>query len=140
MKSIMGSENLAYALTQVVHNFGAAAVLGGAAFALWPSPRLEYARAFGWLILGAWGAQIASGILFGLISLYYYGETPDLGSVAVAALAIKVAAAISGFLLAAFYLGRGKGWGHASLKRTFQGLAALAVIALTAAAFLRWFS
>lgn len=136
----MGGENLAYALTQVVHNFGAAAVLGGAVFALWPASRLENGRSFAWLILIAWGAQIASGGLFGLTSLYYYGETPDLSRIAMAALAIKVAAAAAGFLLAAFYLLRGREWDRVRVKRTFLGLAALGVIALTAAAFLRWFS
>lgn len=136
----MGAENLAYALTQVVHNFGAAAVLGGAVFALWPASRLENGRSFAWLILVAWGAQIASGGLFGLTSLYYYGETPDLSRIAMAALAVKVAAAAAGFLLAAFYLLRGREWDRVRVKRTFLGLAALGTIALTAAAFLRWFS
>jgi len=134
------SENLAYALTQVVHNFGAAAVLGGAAFVLWPTFRLEDTRKFAGVILAAWGAQIVSGGLFGVTSLYYYGETPDLSSIAVTALAVKVAAAIAGFLLAAFYLVRGKQWGSAGVKRSFQSLAALGATALTAAAFLRWFS
>ena len=136
----MGSENLAYALTQVVHNFGAAGVLGGAIFALWPAPRLEYARTFAWLILVAWGMQIASGGLFGVTSLHYYGETPDLSRIALAALAVKVAAAITGFLLAAFYLYRGRAWSRVSVKRTFRSMAALGAVALTAAAFLRWFS
>lgn len=136
----MGGENLAYALTQVVHNFGAAAVLGGAVFALWPASRLENGRSFAWAILIAWGAQIASGGLFGLTSLYYYGETPDLSRIAMAALTVKVAAAAAGFLLAAFYLLRGRKWGRVRVKRTFQGLVALGAIALTAAAFLRWFS
>ena len=136
----MGSENLAYALTQVVHNFGAAAVLGGAVFMLWPAFRLEYGRLFAWLILVAWGAQIASGGLFGLTSHYYYGETPELSRIAMAALAIKVAAAITGFFLAAVYLYRGREWNRLSVKRTFQSLAALGATALTAAAFLRWFS
>ena len=136
----MASENFAYALTQVVHNFGAVGVLGGALFALWPTPRLEYGRAFAWLILVAWGMQIASGGLFGVTSLFYYGETPDLSRIAMAALAVKVAAAITGFLLAAFYLLRGREWSRASVQRTFRGLAALGAVALTAAAFLRWFS
>jgi hypothetical protein len=136
----MAAENLAYALTQVVHNFGAATVLGGAVFALWPASRLEFARAFARLLLLAWGAQIASGIGFGFTSLYYYGETPDLGSVAMAALAIKVIAAISGFLLAAGYLLRGRDWSRLRVRCIFQGLAGLAALALTAAAFLRWFS
>jgi hypothetical protein len=136
----VGSENLAYALTQVVHNFGAVGVLGGALFALWPVSRLESGRTFAWLILLAWGAQIASGAVFGLTSLYYYGETPDLSRIAMAALAVKVVAAIAGFLLAALYLLRGMAWHHLSVKRTFMSLAALAAVALTAAAFLRWFS
>ena len=136
----MGSENLVYALTQVVHNFGAAAVLGGAVFVLWPVSHLEEARKFAWLILGAWGAQIVSGVVFGITSFYYYGETPDLSSIALTALAIKVGAAIVGFSLAAFFLARGKAWSGVDVKRSFQGLAALGAIALTAAAFLRWFS
>lgn len=135
----MWSENLAYALTQVVHNFGAAAVLGGAVFALWPAFRPEAARGFAWLILFAWGAQIASGALFGITSLYYYGEMPDLGRIAIVALTVKVVAAAAGFLLAAGYLVRVGAWGGCG-RCVFQGLAALAVVALTAAAFLRWFS
>jgi hypothetical protein len=134
------SENLAYALSQVAHNFGAAAVLGGAVFILWPEFRLEYSRRFAWLLLIAWGTQIASGGLFGAISLYYYGETPDLSAVALTALVVKVLAATAGFLLAAFYLIRGQEWARASVKHTFRILAALGVAALTAAAFLRWFS
>jgi len=134
------SENLAYALTQVVHNFGAAAVLGGAVFALWPAFRVEDGRNFAWLILVAWGAQIASGGLFGLTSLYYYGTTPDLSSIAMTALVIKVMAAVAGFLLAAFYLLRGRAWDRVRVQRTFRALAALGATALMAAAFLRWFS
>jgi hypothetical protein len=136
----VGPENLAYALTQVAHNFGAAAVLGGAIFALWPAPRLETGRAFAWLILVAWGAQMASGAMFGVTSLYYYGETPDLSRVAMTALVVKVVAAFAGLLLAALYLLRGRGWGPAGMQHTFRGLAALGAVALTAAAFLRWFS
>lgn len=136
----MGPENLAYALTQVVHNFGATAVLGGAVFALWPVFRPQDARQFAWLILLAWATQIASGAGFGLTSLYYYGETPDLSRIAMAALVVKVVAAISGFLVAAFYLIRGREWSSTCVKQVFRMLAALAVIALTAAAFLRWFS
>jgi hypothetical protein len=136
----MQPENLAYALAQVVHNFGAATLVGGSVFWLWPLPRQEYARSFAWILLFAWGAQIASGILFGLTSLYYYGETPDLSAVAMAALVIKVCSAAAGLLLIAWYLARGKDWGWGQVKRLFQGQAALAVLALTAAAFLRWFS
>lgn len=136
----MWPENLAYALTQVVHNFGAVALLGGAVFAIWPTSSLEYGRTFAWLILGAWGAQIISGIVFGVTSLYYYGETPDLSRVAQIALGVKVLAAIGGFMLASAYLMRGRAWRETCAKRAFQSLTALGAIALTAAAFLRWFS
>lgn len=135
----MQPENLAYALVQVVHNFGAAAVLGGAVSALWPTPRPDSARPLAWLILAGWSAQIVSGGLFGLTSLHYYGETPDLSRIAMTALAVKVAAAVLGWLLAAAYLMRRRQtWG--GTRRTFRALGALAAIALTAAAFLRWFS
>lgn len=136
----MGPENLAYALIQVAHNFGAVAVLGGSVFALWPAPRLEHARTFAWLILAAWGAQIASGVMFGATSLHYYGETPDLSSVAKTALIVKVVAAFTGLLLAALFLLRGRQWRPAGVTRAFRSLAALGAVALTAAAFLRWFS
>ncbi len=136
----MGSENLAYALIQVVHNLGAVAVVGGALSALWPRSRLEYARSYGWLLLAGWGTQIASGLAFGLTSLYYYGETPDLSPVALTALVVKIATAAGGFLLAAFYLARGGAWSPAGARRSFLALAALGIVALTAAAFLRWFA
>jgi hypothetical protein len=133
-------ENLAYALTQVVHNFGAVAVLGGAVFALWPASRPEFGRAFAWLILAAWTAQLVSGVVFGLVSYHYYGETPDLSSVAMTALIVKIAAACSGVLLSVFLLLRGRQWRPDGVKHAFQGLAILGAVALTAAAFLRWFS
>lgn len=136
----MAAEDLAYALTQVVHNFGAAAVLGGAFFALWPTFRADHARSLGWLIVFAWAAQIVSGSMFGAVSLYYYGETPDLSPVAMAALTIKVTSAVMGVSLSAYYLYRGRHWQAAASRRMFTALAALGAIALTAAAVLRWFA
>ncbi len=136
----MGSENLAYALIQVVHNLGAVAVVGGALFALWPRSRLEYAQPYGWLLVVGWGAQIASGLAFGLTSLHYYGETPDLSRIALSALVVKIAAAVGGFLLAVFLLARGRTWGQAGVRRSYLILATLGIVALTAAAFLRWFA
>lgn len=136
----MWSENLAYALVQVAHNFGAVAVVGGAVFALWPLQRVQYARRFAWLIFFGWSVQIASGVLFGAISLYYYGEPPDLSAVALTALVIKAAAAVCGFLLSAYYLHRGGLCSRDCTQGIFNALVALGIIALTAAAFLRWFS
>jgi hypothetical protein len=134
------SENLAYALTQVLHNFGAAVVVGAPFFALWPTPRLEYARLIGWLVLVAWGVQVGSGVLFGAVSLRFYGQLPDLSTVALVALTVKVTAAFAGLLLAAVYLYRSRGGKPEGARMAFQGLFVLGVIPLTAAAFLRWFA
>lgn len=136
----MQPENLAYAIAQVVHNYGAAALVGASVFWLWPLPRQEYARVFAAILLAAWCAQIASGIAFGATSLYFYGATPDLGAIALAALVIKIVSAAAGSLFVAWYLLRGGEWGLARVRRTFRAQAALALLALTGAAFLRWFS
>ena len=137
----MQLENLVYALTQVVHNFGAAAVVGGAFFALKAkSDQLQLRNCMAWLVLIAWGAQGASGMIFGSISLYFYGEFPDLHAVAMGALAIKVLCAASGFVLAAFYLRNAAQWSEKGRHRAWHALTGLGATALTAAAFLRWFS
>lgn len=136
----MDIQNLGYALTQVAHNFGAAAVVGGAVASLWLAPRPELDRSLAWLVCLGWAAQAASGAAFGAISFYFYGKFPDISGLAIAALAIKVACAASGFLLAAFYLLRAASWSATSRRKTWLTLAGLGATALTAAAFLRWFS
>lgn len=136
----MDIQNLGYALTQVVHNFGATAVVGGAVAVLWLAPRPELERILAWLVGVGWAAQIASGAAFGAISFYYYGEFPDIGGLAVAALAIKVACAATGFSLAALYLLRAASWTATLRRKIWLMLAGLGATALTAAAFLRWFS
>jgi len=133
-------QNLGYALTQVVHNFGASAVVGGAIASLWLAPRPELDRSLAWLVCLGWAAQVASGAAFGAISFYYYGKFPDIGGLAIAALAIKVACAASGFSLAALYLLRAARLTPAARRRIWHMLAGLSATALTAAAFLRWFS
>jgi hypothetical protein len=136
----MDFQNLGYALTQVVHNFGASAVVGGAFASLWLAPRPELDRCLAWLVCLGWAAQIASGAAFGAISFYYYGKFPDIGGVAIAALAVKLACAASGISLATLYLLRSASWTVALRRRVWFMLAGLSATALTAAAFLRWFS
>jgi len=136
----MDLQNLGYALTQVAHNFGASAVVGGAVASLWLAPRPELDRSLAWLVCLGWATQIASGAAFGAISFYFYGKFPDISGLAIAALAIKVACAASGFLLAAFYLLRAASWSAALRRRIWLMLIGLSATALTAAAFLRWFS
>lgn len=137
----MDLQNLSYALVQVAHNFGAAAVVGAAVFALWPArqdPALR--RKLVWTLLVAWLVQAASGAGFGLTSYHYYGRLPDIHGVALAALGIKVLAAFLGFVLAALYLTRAADWSEARGVGAVRSIAVLAMTALTAAAFLRWYS
>ena len=131
-------ENLAYALTQVVHNFGAVTVMGGAAFALWiPVAAPERVA----LLVGTgWALQIASGAVFGGVSLYYYDRLPDLSVIATTALAVKIVCAVGGIVLTTSLAMRGPVWAPARRKTAWWTLATLAFVALTAAAFLRWFA
>lgn len=137
----MDPQSLAYALVQVIHNFGAAAVTGGAAagLALHLGGRAP-PRGLGWLVLAGWAAQAVSGAGFGAVSLQTYGQLPDLHRIALAALTIKVACAAAGCGLAALWLWQGGGWTIAVRRAVWAVLFALAATALTAAAFLRWFA
>lgn len=137
----MDLQNLAYALLQVVHNFGAVAVTGGALAAL-AVLRAGSAppRWLAGVVLAGWAMQIASGAGFGAVSYAWYGRFPDLHGIAVAALGVKLACAASGIVGAAACLRYASRWPAASRRLAWLGLAALAATALSAAAFLRWFS
>lgn len=134
-------QNLAYALTQVIHNLGAVAVVGGALCALArPCREPHFRRRLAWLVLIAWAAQAASGASFGVISFYFYARPPDLHAIALAALVVKMGCAAAGFFLAALCL-----FPRFRDQPFFQAwvwwvLAGLGLTALTAAAFLRWFA
>jgi hypothetical protein len=130
-------QNLAYALTQVAHNFGAVAGVGGAAYALTgDGPAAQ--RKLAWLVLSGWIVQVLSGATFGAISYYYYASFPDLFGIAVGALVVKVACAVLGICLA--------GWQLLappqlpSRRYIWAALCVLGALALMCAAFLRWFS
>lgn len=135
----MDWHNLTYAVIQVVHNFGAVAVVGGAVGSLWLGPQGRR-RPLAWTVLAGWAAQAASGGAFGAVSWLYYGQFPDIHGIAVAALLVKMACAAAGFVLAALYLYRDTRWSPPAQQTVWRALALLAVTALTAAAFLRWFS
>ena len=137
--AIMDLQNLSYAAIQVVHNFGAVAVVGSAVCALWPG-LAGLRKALAWTVLWGWAAQAASGGAFGAVSWFYYGRLPDIHGIAMAALLVKMACAAAGFMLAAAYLYSGIEWSERAQKTTWHTLTLLAATALTAAAFLRWFS
>ncbi len=134
-------QNLSYAIVQVVHNFGAVTVVGGTAFMLHMVPQpAPLQRKFAWLVGFGWGAQVLSGMAFGAISHYYYGAFPDIHGIAIAALVVKMLCAVSGLAMVAFYLRYAGGWADRQRHIAWQILFALGATALTAAAFLRWFS
>lgn len=137
----MDPQNLAYALVQVAHNFGAVAVTGGAV-AGWAAQRRNPGQGtrLVWLVLAGWALQAASGAGFGLISLAWYGQFPDLHGIAVAALAIKLSCATAGLVLGLLLLRFSAVWSAARRLKAWSGLVGLAATALSAAAFLRWFA
>lgn len=135
----MDLQSLSYAAIQIVHNFGAVAVVGSAFLALWPG-LVGMRKPLAWIMLAGWVAQAASGGAFGGVSWLYYGRFPDIHGIAVAALLIKMACAAAGFMLAAAYIYSGSGWSERAQQASWRALASLAATALTAAAFLRWFS
>jgi NADH:ubiquinone oxidoreductase subunit 6 (subunit J) len=138
---MMNLQDTAYAIVQVVHNFGAVAIVGGAAVMLYAAPQpARTQRSLAWLVGLAWGTQVVSGMAFGAISQYYYGKFPDIHGIAVAALGIKMICAVSGLFVIAQYLRGAEKWAENRRRTAWQILFALGATALTAAAFLRWFS
>lgn len=134
-------ENLYYACTQLIHNFGAAAVLGGAFFARWPvRAAREHAHRIAWLVFAGWAAQAASGATFGVVSYASYGQMPDIHGVAIVALLLKMASTAIALLLTVLYLTSAAGWADARRDAVWTALLGLAATALAAAAFLRWYS
>ncbi len=137
----MDWQNFGYAAVQVAHNFGAASVVGAPFFALWPTREAPgLLRPLAWLALVGWIVQAASGAGFGIVSFYWYGHLPDIHGIAIAALLIKIACAAAGFVLAVGYLFAARGWSETRRRKSWGLLLVFGAIALTAAAFLRWFS
>jgi hypothetical protein len=118
-----------------VQNLGAAAARGLS----FEEPQAAH-RSLARLVLGGWVAQGVSGVCFGAISYASYGRFPDIHGIAIGALILKMACAAAGFSLATLYLAREKSWLAPSRQRTWTMQLALALTALAAAAFLRWFS
>ena len=135
----MDIQNLAYALTQVAHNFGAVTVVAVPAYAAL-CHRDVGSRGLLNTVLAGWGVQIASGVLFGLVSLFYYGQLPDIHGAAIAALILKVVCAILAVIVVIISRRSKVSLGDRSNVMLWWFLVVLGCVALTAAAFLRWFS
>jgi hypothetical protein len=133
------AQNLAYSAVQILHNFGAVAAVGGSLAAA-VSASADVRKKLAWLTLAGWGTQAASGATFGMVSFFFYHRLPDIAGVAVIALVIKILCAATGFLLVAAYLFWGSSWAERKKNMAWYSSSVLSIIALSAAAFLRWFS
>ncbi len=133
------AQNLGYAVIQVVHNLGAVATVGGSLGALALHDRAARQK-LSYLVLGGWVTQAASGAAFGAISYYFYGKFPDISGIAIYALGIKMVCASLGIPLLLTYLWRSAQWLDATMDRVWISSAVLALTAISAAAFLRWFA
>jgi len=134
-------QNFIYALIQVIHNLGAATVVGAAASALWlvhGDAAVRHRLAL--FTAAAWAVQAASGMLFGITTYYFEKHLPDIGGIAVDALLIKIVCAIAGFILAVAYAKSDSGWSIDRQRHSWRVLFSIGLVAICSAAFLRWFS
>lgn len=133
------TQNLSYAAIQVVHNLGAVATVAGSVVAT--SLRNHHARRrLAQLVLLGWMTQAASGASFGLVSYYYDRELPDISGIASYALGVKMLCATLGILLLTAYLWRDNNWKEQRQNKAWMLASVLAISAISAAAFLRWFA
>ena len=133
-------QDISYALVQVAHNFGATAVVGSAVFALQRGVHAPAQRKCAWVAALGWATQALSGMGFGAITYYYYAKPPDIHGLALGALYFKMLCATCALAVLAWYLLTDKNNTSIFRHHVWQGLFALGTSALTAAAFLRWFS
>ncbi len=133
------TQNLSYSVIQVVHNFGAVAVVGGAVVATRLRDDIARRR-LATLVLIGWVAQALSGATFGVVTYHYYHQLPDISGVAVEALAIKMICATLGISLLTIYLWQSHHWTEQWKNTAWLSASVLALAAISAAAFLRWFA
>jgi len=133
------AQNLSYSVIQVVHNFGAVAVVGGSLSALWLDENATR-RKLAFLTLVGWLTQAASGATFGMATYYYHHQLPDISGIATYALGIKMICATLGISMLATFILWGERWTEQRKRNMWITSSALAITALSSAAFLRWFS
>jgi hypothetical protein len=144
--------DLIYACVQLVHNLGAAAVVGSPAVAWWllssdrragnggPLASRDILRRLAWLTLIAWSTQVISGAGFGTTTYFLKHELPDLTGIGLAALSIKISCAVISLVLALIYLRSGARRTHRIQLVIWQTLFLSGLAALMSAAFLRWYA
>jgi hypothetical protein len=132
--------NFAYALVQMLHNFGAVAVVGSPAAAwLWAREHRAAPAVLAWLVAAGWLVQALSGTGFAVVSHYSRGELPEVAGVALLALYVKVGCAAGSLGLVAYYLTRSAQSREKIQRWIWASLFAAGVAALSGAAVLRWY-
>jgi hypothetical protein len=132
-------QNFLYALIQIAHNFGAVSIVGLGAYGLFfadGQPKRHVAI----LQACAWAVQGTSGALFGIVTYLYYQHLPDIQGVAIIALIIKIGCVMLGFCLATTYAWFDTQWPASTRRLVWTMSFILGLVALSSAAFLRWFS
>lgn len=132
-------QNLSYSVVQVLHNFGAVAAVGGSVAAVFVRDAGVRGN-LAWMVLSGLILQSLSGAGFGAVSYFFHYKFPDISGIAFAALAIKMLCVSLGIPLLSIYIVRSSTWTQKKNDAVWVSSSALAVIALTAAAILRWFS
>lgn len=131
----MATDSLVYSLIQIIHNLNAVVVVGAPLFGVWFGLQQITARQMMALVAFAWALQGISGAAFGLASLSLYGALPDLHPIGRGALVTKVACVIVGFGLSLWFWLRPS---SVSLRTPWMLLGLIGVLAISAAAVLRW--
>ncbi len=130
------AQNFAYATIQVAHNLGAVTTVGSSLAGVLIGNNAIRKSLVRFLLTG-WAIQVISGIAFGATSFYFYGHLPDIGGSALLALYVKIFCVVVGFFVVGTALTAPP---EKNTDWMWPFSAALAITALTAAAFLRWFS
>ena len=133
------AQNLSYSVIQVVHNFGAVATVGGSLIATRLRDNVTRRR-LAHLVLIGWVTQVVSGATFGMVTYYFYHHLPDISGIAIEALGIKMVCAALGILLLTAYIWQSHRWAERKQNKVWISSSVLAITAISAAAFLRWFS
>ncbi len=107
--------NLVYTIVQILHNFGAVAVVGSPAVAWWFARDNHAAQGrLAWLLVIGWAAQGASGAGFGMTSYFLKGQLPEISGVALIALLAKMVCVTCGFAMGILYLKTASRWSVAT--------------------------
>lgn len=133
--------NFIYTLLQIVHNFGAAMVVGSPAVGYWLLGQGDTTlqRRLAWLTVAGAVAQVGSGIGFGLASQFVKGQLPEIEGVAFVALLVKLFCVAAIVVLMLRYVLTTASGEMPRQRRMWLVTLILGGVALAAAAFLRWY-